>query len=938
MKRFIYLAGIAVLFGATGAAGQQTDPPPLTIPQQVIPGPPPEETRFEVSGRYTAQRRPRVTVLRFEDTNTEAQSARYGSSVEAMLVTFFKRKSQFVVLERQKLGPLLEEKRRIQTGLINLDPGDTEARELLEKLDAYILGSVTVLDIPTDQETAPDSRHPAGETKGPDSVDTDSTETPSRKTIQGPRIEVDAKLLSRFDGRIIAAAQRSGPVACLRSIVERLGIALEQEFLRPYYGKLKINLGDPENVRVYLTPILLDHALDEEKPPVERSSTVTIGGKYDRVEPWTTDPTSYTIENLLSGWYSMRLERPGYEGMGTETARWEARNSFGQLEVWDRVADLRLDQADPDRRRFVVHVDPLTTETIDGDSRKFAFRKKGGSLAPRVRRQYLDTDFSQVPQRVILMGGNKLDLNQIEPPKEYSDDERCDLFDERVPVLSNYGRTYVSSGQQFDFKSFTGGELIIEDYKGEIVPVGLYHLAFWEPYYHVEESEVTVRDQDRGKITRTSLVRKTMPLDLEATGARPASRTILEGRDTHHHVELPLDFTDKKEQPGLPVDVFTASTNISGLDAWRQTIELLPGAASAPVYDTRSLPNEPRLIHASEEKTPPAQAPRVTIKTRLGAAGRLDLLSEPLDPLAADVFLDRDLLKILNLLLYGQEARPEEERGGFLKVAAEVGLSAVRILADTPILPAPSSVPPPPASTPESAGSPVAGGTSPATGIGDAPPQEKTPPQPRLPRDPDELRNLLTRHLALVDLLILDPKDMAQLRRSPEVAAIIQRYIESGGSLFAFVSEKGDYGRIVGAPLVIEAVSKPTDRFELAPGEVSGILPQFDKKKVDVKSKRALPELAQLPPRTSWRVVAFTKGRRDPRIIEYGRQDVGGYVALWLDDPDSFRGRMGGTVSQVEETRSRLEERVLAWARYLMYRRYDKTGDQRRRAEKDLGH
>src|SRR6185295_364667 len=173
------------------------------------------------------------------------------------------------------------------------------------------------------------------------------------REIRGPRIEVDAKLLSRFDARIIAAAQRSGPVACLRSIVERLGIALEQEFLRPYYGKVRFNLTEPENTRVFLTPILLDKALDEEKPPVERSSTVKIDSDSDKVDPWITDPTTYTIENLLSGFYSMRLERTGYEELSAKNRFWEARELFGQLTVFDRETNTPFDRTDSDKR-FVV--------------------------------------------------------------------------------------------------------------------------------------------------------------------------------------------------------------------------------------------------------------------------------------------------------------------------------------------------------------------------------------------------------------------------------------------------------------------------------------------------------------------------------------------------------------------------------------------------------
>lgn len=935
LERIVYAAGLILLLVVGLVRAQEIGPPPpITLPpalSPVIPAPTEEEARFEVSGRYTAQRRPRVTVFDFENTNSMAQEARYGSSVEAMLVTFLKRKSQFVVVERQKLGTLNEERDRIDKGMIAIEPGDMAARQLLEKIDAFILGNVTLLNVPTDQNT----------TRGADQQPGGPDVPKPRVTVQGPRIEVDAKLLSRFDGRIIAAAQRSGPVACLRSIVERLGIALEQEFLRPYYGKLKVDLDDPENVRVFLTPILLDNALDEEKPPVELSSTVTIGNEFDIIETWTTDPTTYTVDNLLSGWYSMRLERPGYEELKADRARWEARSDFGQTEIYDRLTGKPLSNTDPEPRRFVVHVDPLGTEVIDGDALKFVFRKKGGSLAPLVRRQYLDTDFTQAPQRVILMGGREVDLNKLDNgPEEFADDQRCDLFDEKPIVVPNYGRTYISPSEKFDFATFKGGELIIEDYKGEIVPIGQYELALWEPNYQVEKTDVTVRDRDHKKVTRTSLVRETLPVKLDVTGARPANRVILVGRETHYRLELPLDFTEIKEQRGLPADAYVVSTNISGLEAWSQSTRLLPGSSSPPMYYTRSPAYDPKITNPSEEGKKLARAPRLTIKTRFGLGGRLEVFSRPPDPLAADVFIDRDLMKIFNLLLYGSEERPVEERGGLLKAAAQVGRTAVRILEETPVRPAPPSAEPDPGPAPAASSAPpaqTASGAPPASGDApeDAAEEEKAPP-PQLPRDPDELRKLLAQHLELMDLLVLDPQDMAQLRRSPEVAAIVQRYVTGGGALFAFVSETGDYGEVVGAPLVIEAVSKPTDRFNLASGEVVGIVPRFDKKKLDVKSKRALPELGKLAPNGPWRVVAFTQGRKDPRIVERGKREDGGYVALWFDDPDSFRGRLGGTVPEVEETRLKMEERILLWARFLMYRRYDKAGEQRSLAEKAL--
>ena len=900
---------------------------------------PATEASFEVTDRYTAQRRPRVTVLAFDDTNIGALDTRYGSSVEAMLVTFLKRKSQFVVVERQRLDRLLAEKQRLQTGMVQINPDDKESRALLEKIDLFVLGSVTLLDnsVPPEkdkngetEESTSDSNRDADTSTGKESEDGTDDETDEEANedsghedasqrakklakIQGPRIEIDVKLISRFDGRIIAAAQRSGPVACLRSIVERLGVALEQEFLRPYYGKLTVNLNEPEHIRVFLTPILPEDALDEEKPPVERSTTVTIAGDHDIVEPWTTDPTTYTIKNVLSGWYSMRIERPGYSPIGVENARWEVRKRLGKEIVFDRAADLPMDKVDLVIRRFVVRVDPLATEVVEGNALGFTFRKEGGSIAPLVKRQYMDEDFAQAPQRVILMGGEKIELNMLKRPDEYADDERCDLFEERKPHLANYGRTYVTAGQSFNFDQFTGGELIIEDYQGEVVPVGVYRMALWEPSYKTEVGRVTVHDRDDKKQVKTSLTRETAALSLAATGPRPANQVVLEGRETRHRIELPLDFEKPKDLQGIPADGYLTTTNITDLDGWQINAVVPASNVTPPRYNINSKRNKPEIIEAPR----PAEEPvsRASVKTRFGLAGRLETLSRRPDPLAADLFIDEDFGRILNLLLYGVTDRPGEERGGFLKAAAEAG----GILA------------------------PFAAGTlSPSLGLAlmqvSRPRQENasprapepgTPGQPAppvpdpFPRDPELLRKLLAERLEVLDLVVLDPVDMVQLQRSPEVAAILARYVASGGSLFAYVSSVGDYRQVIGAPLSVETMSKRTRRLGLAPGEVDGLIPKFDRKDVKVKARRALPEVADLP--ASWRTLAYTRGGRRPRIIETGGREQGGYVALWLDDPHSFRGHWGGTRPKVEETRGRVEDHVLQRARALMRRRFDRT-------------
>ncbi|HEX6901113.1 MAG TPA: CsgG/HfaB family protein [Thermoanaerobaculia bacterium] len=865
---------ISGLLITTGAAQTAAAPPDAGAgaPEASV------ETTFKVDDPYTAQRRPRAAVFVFDNANQDAQSAKYGASVEAMLVTFLKRKSQFVVVERKTadLKAIVAEKTRRQFGEVKVTPDDKESQELLEKIDAFILGTVTILPFsPPPLEEKEDHEKKSSMAEGEDlesanEVDEEgedfgeSQEDKDRakklNSVPGLRVEIDLKLISRFDGRIIAAAQRSGPVSCLRSIVERLGIALEQEFLRPYYGKLTVTLTEPEHIRVFLTPILSDRALNEEKPPVELSATVTIGSGYDVVEAWTTDPTSYTIKNVLSGWYSMRIERPGYETLGLENSRWEVRRRQGKEVVFDRVADVPIEQADPADSRFVVRVDPLTAEVVDGNALGFKFKKQGGSLAPLVRRQYMDTTFSSPPKHVLLMAGRGIEINQLQRPAEYADDERCDLFEEKKPLLANYGRTYIATGEEFDFSAFKGGELIIEDYKGEVIPAGVYKLFLWEPSYHMETAKVRVRAGEEGKQVKTALTRETADLSLRTTGSRPAHQVTLEGRETGQRFTYTLDFDTPKELVSLPADDYVTTTNVTGLDGWQRIATVLSAGLPPPKFNVKSPKHN--LLIIEESRPTVSRSSRAGVKTRFGLAGRLNTLSQRPDPLAADLFIDEDVPAILNLLLYGDKKQAGEEQNA--------------------------------------SGSPQ-----------------------RFPHDPDLLRRLLAERLEYLDLVVLNPADMVQLGRSPEVAAIFARYVASGGSLFAYVSEVGNYRNVIGAPLTIEKLSKKSKRLDLAPGEVEGLIAKLDRKDVKVKSKRALPEVADLS--TPWRTLAYTRKGRRPRIIERGGQVEGGYVALWLDDPDAFRSRWGGTRPKVEETRGRVEAHVIQQARNLMRRRFDRS-------------
>lgn len=941
------LSASLVLFAAVGDARAQPGRAPGGR-SPVTASSPGEISGYEVSDRFTAQRRPRVTVLSFEDTNRSAIQARYGASVEAMLVTFLKRKSQFVVIERAEIKKLLEERQRLRLGQVQNEPGDDAGRELLERVDVYILGKVTLLGavstaVGKTQEEPEPRTDPEADTASSDGQDGSDASGPP--DVQGGQIEVDAKLISRFDGRIIAAAQRSGPINCLRSIVERLGVALEQSYLRPYYGQMKFVLREPEYVRVFLTPVLLDTSLDEEKPPVELSSTVTIGVEQDTVRPWTTDSTAYTIGNLLSGWYSMRLERPGYEGMGPENSRFEARDLLGEIAVIDKATGKPPSRTDPQVGRFLVKVEPLKTGLIDGDKLGFSFRKLDGSFAPKVKRQYLDPDYSRSPTRVVLLGGKEVEINRIDPPDEYADDEKCDLFDEKKPGPPEYGRTYVAKGENFDISTYSGGELIIEDYKGEPVPVGTYQLRLWEPNYSLQKTQHTVRDGDRAKETRTALVRQTMSPILDTPSPRPAARGLLEGRDTHYRVSLPLDFPEAQEGPKFPVDVYTASTDVPGLQRWSRVIELVGAPVPPPTYDTESPEFDPRIKGGVGESPTWSDLPQITFKTRFGLGGRTESLSSRPEALAADSFIDPDIAAILDLLLPHRVEEKALRPGGFFarlfglrfqaqaQAQAQVQAQAQALgrfgggsaQVDAAALFGPSAQETPPTLS-NSLGRPCLSDS----GL-------RTRARSKLPCDPEALRSMLAARLESLDLLVLDARDMAGLEASRETAAVVSKWLEAGGALFAFIAGEGDYGDVAGAPLVVEALSRRSRRFELSPGDVGAVLPSLQKR-VRVKSKRPLPDLSKLVPGGSWRVLAYTKPQKGPRIIERTSPESGGYALLWFDDPQSFRSESGGKVAKVEEVRRRIEEHAFKWARYVMYRRFDRSGELLRKAEDALLH
>jgi hypothetical protein len=218
----------------------------------------------------------------------------------------------------------------------------------------------------------------------------------------------------------------------------------------------------------------------------------------------------------------------------------------------------------------------------------------------------------------------------------------------------------------------TGGELIIEDYKGETVPIGRYAMVLWEPAYQIEATPITVRSNDRSSL-RVSLTRETGKPKVGTTGERPSSRALLQGVETGHPIPFPLDFP-REAARGNPVDTYSASTDITDLKRWNHDVQVPASNLNPPFYDAASKKDDPHLLQAVPS-IEAKETPFVGIKTRFGLAGRLRALSRTPDPLAADLFIQQDVDAILARLLYGKATRPQDEpkRPGSRDLLAQVG-------------------------------------------------------------------------------------------------------------------------------------------------------------------------------------------------------------------------------------------------------------------------
>lgn len=841
---------------------------------------------------YTAQRKPRVAVMDFVDTNAVATSAQYGPSVSAMLVTYLKRHSQFIVVERQELKNVLLEWERNQGGLTNLTTQQAHA-ELLEKIDVILQGKVTVLQ---------------GQTSG-------------------AKVEIDAKLLSVVDGRIVTAVQRSGPEFCLRQIVNRLGAVLERDFLRPYCGKLRIILEEPANTHFFLTPVLRDDALDEEKPPVELGSTVYPDEERDSVRQWVTQPTSYTIEHILSGWYTLRLARPGYVDLRIDNSRFravEAKSGFHLLYRDDRDRWVQVDRVrdKPTWKEFLVYVEPLTSKVSEP---ALELRKKQGAISlvalavtgvplreGRVLIRSLDLEINpespdvafyptttQSEDQVGRDDGGVRSLNvaskdtphqtaaresSVTPAEEILEagdrpstrifggtetpETRCDFVSVEGVSYVEYLGQVVRTSDDFDLESFKGGPLAFEDYRGQPLPTGQYEVVLWSPNFSPVRRIVNLENGDgQGRPREVRLQRNVRPVLVQGKTDRPV-RFL--GRTTGHRTEAVL--ASGSREILLPIDRYQVTADLTDAGAWQHTLDLFPERWEFPRLD-QVFPGENVDFGWSLRSWGRAE---LKVKDGVWVGGRRTFEG------LGDVFFDPEVARLLDSVL--NNARPRLGNQG-----EEASLDA------------------------------------------------------------------LTNRLEDIDLLILDEDDLQRLRVLPEVTTAIREWVRNGHALLAFVTEVGDYTEILGAPLIVRK-SKRSRKLVLHPGSTDGV--GLDKKlKVKLAGKRSLAHLGKKQQALGWRILGYRKKAKKPCLLEHGDPAAGGYTMVWLEDseiqPRSTPAKKAdGLLEEVWEwtkgvrqardqrelqtLKSNIKTRVLDWAEYLLYRRLNSDGEQLAEAERRI--
>jgi len=157
-----------------------------------------------------SKRTPTIAILPFGESNAESQEKGFGKVVASMLGTHLRNETNFVVLERSRLGQVIDEQKYMQSGLTQQD------REKLRQLfavEVLLTGEASAL---------------------------------------GSQIQVDTRLISVATGEVLVAEYAQVPSQNdLRGAVSRLAKTIENKYLRQWMGDLQV-VTFPVEGEVYL--------------------------------------------------------------------------------------------------------------------------------------------------------------------------------------------------------------------------------------------------------------------------------------------------------------------------------------------------------------------------------------------------------------------------------------------------------------------------------------------------------------------------------------------------------------------------------------------------------------------------------------------------------------------------------------------------------------
>ena len=355
-------------WAAVAASGEQVQPQPAGAAKQ------PAEV-------FTAQWRPKIAIVPFFDTNALAQRNRFGAAVSAMLVTAFKNKSNFIVVEREHIARLIDETVLTSSDFFKKLPQGEETR----KLDVHVLllGNVSQ---PSDKQVAIDTKllSPEGSWKVLVAVDRACRDI--------------SQIVHRRYGTVIAAdeeaAQKGDAISALRYEVNQLAQRLDFEYLRSELGNLAIQVKfyrdakatkpllptelriEPGDYpRITIRPFLLSRELRDPDYDPENVA-------YFRETLQSVDSQMHVVEkNLLRGHYVLKAEAHRW--------RFVPRNEAERVKAATRVfrgktAEELTRMADEDGAQYAAVIARRTTraelrmEPITGNVR---FVSSGPELA-----------------------------------------------------------------------------------------------------------------------------------------------------------------------------------------------------------------------------------------------------------------------------------------------------------------------------------------------------------------------------------------------------------------------------------------------------------------------------------------------------------------------------------------------------------------------------